>query len=132
MYTRNEKVINRDIGEEIKTSYINYAMSVIIGRALPDVRDGLKPVHRRIIYAMDNLGLSHTRTYKKSARIVGECFTADTQVLTPKGMVPIQDLRRGDRVCTRTGTQKVTELYEMPPQDLLEIKLFQDQKQNFL
>jgi DNA gyrase subunit A len=56
----------------MKRSYIDYAMSVIIGRALPDVRDGLKPVHRRILYAMQDMGLASTRPYKKSARIVGE------------------------------------------------------------
>ncbi|HXV18461.1 MAG TPA: DNA gyrase subunit A, partial [Candidatus Omnitrophota bacterium] len=56
----------------MKNSYLNYAMSVIVGRALPDVRDGLKPVHRRILYAMQDLGLVHSRAYKKSARIVGE------------------------------------------------------------
>src|SRR5438552_5842840 len=61
-----------EIEEEVKRSYLNYAMSVIVGRALPDVRDGLKPVHRRILYAMRELGLDHHRAYKKSARIVGE------------------------------------------------------------
>ena len=60
------------IEEEMRGSYLDYAMSVIISRALPDVRDGLKPVHRRILYAMDGLGLRHTAGYKKSARIVGE------------------------------------------------------------
>ncbi len=60
------------IEKEMKDSYLNYAMSVIVGRALPDVRDGLKPVHRRILYAMKELGLEHSRPYKKSARIVGE------------------------------------------------------------
>ncbi len=72
MYTRNEKIIPRDIEEEVKDSYLNYAMSVIVGRALPDVRDGLKPVHRRILYAMQDLGLEHNKPYKKCARIVGE------------------------------------------------------------
>jgi DNA gyrase subunit A len=72
MYTRNEKIIPVYIEEEVKDSYLNYAMSVIVGRALPDVRDGLKPVHRRILYAMQELGLEHTKPYKKSARIVGE------------------------------------------------------------
>jgi len=67
-----EKIIPLQIGDEMKTSYMNYAMSVIVGRALPDVRDGLKPVHRRILYAMRELGLENSRTYKKSARIVGE------------------------------------------------------------
>jgi DNA gyrase subunit A len=74
MYTRNEKIIPVCIEEEVKDSYLNYAMSVIVGRALPDVRDGLKPVHRRILYAMQDLGLEHPKPYKKCARIVGECL----------------------------------------------------------
>ena len=65
-------IVPRDIGEEMKSSYIDYAMSVIVGRALPDVRDGLKPVHRRILYAMEEMGLKHNRAYKKCAKIVGE------------------------------------------------------------
>ena len=72
IYTKNEKIIPVFIEQEMKTSYLNYAMSVIVGRALPDVRDGLKPVHRRILFAMRELGLDHSRAYKKSARIVGE------------------------------------------------------------
>src|SRR3989338_6028373 len=72
IYTRNEKVTPVFIEQEMKTSYLNYAMSVIVGRALPDVRDGLKPVHRRILYAMKELGLDHSKPYKKCARIVGE------------------------------------------------------------
>ena len=72
MYTRNEKIVPIYIEEEVKDSYLNYAMSVIVGRALPDVRDGLKPVHRRILYAMQDLGLEHSKPYKKCARIVGE------------------------------------------------------------
>jgi DNA gyrase subunit A len=61
-----------NIEEEMKSSYIDYAMSVIVGRALPDVRDGLKPVHRRILYAMYEQGITHDKPYKKSARVVGE------------------------------------------------------------
>lgn len=61
-----------DVEESIKTSYLDYSMSVIIGRALPDARDGLKPVHRRILYAMENLGVGSRSAYKKSARIVGD------------------------------------------------------------
>jgi len=72
MYTRNEKIVPVYIEEEMKDSYINYAMSVIVGRALPDIRDGLKPVHRRILYAMKELNLEHNKPYKKSARITGE------------------------------------------------------------
>jgi DNA gyrase subunit A len=66
------KVVPIYIEDEMKTSYLDYAMSVIVGRALPDVRDGLKPVHRRILYAMQDLGLASNRAYKKSARVVGE------------------------------------------------------------
>src|SRR5690625_1867734 len=61
-----------NISEEIRTSFLDYAMSVIVSRALPDVRDGLKPVHRRILYAMNDLGMHADKSYKKSARIVGE------------------------------------------------------------
>lgn len=66
------KVIEVNLEEEMKHSYIDYAMSVIVGRALPDVRDGLKPVHRRILYAMNELGLAAEKSYRKSARIVGD------------------------------------------------------------
>ncbi|MBM3413751.1 MAG: DNA gyrase subunit A [Bacteroidetes bacterium] len=68
----HNRLIPVNIEEQMKTAYIDYSMSVIVGRALPDVRDGLKPVHRRVLYAMNELGLSHTKAYKKSARIVGE------------------------------------------------------------
>src|ERR671939_1350910 len=60
------------IEDEIKDSFLSYAMSVIVSRALPDARDGLKPVHRRVLYAMHDLGLQPNRSYRKSARIVGE------------------------------------------------------------
>ncbi|MDR1474825.1 MAG: DNA gyrase subunit A [Endomicrobium sp.] len=65
-------IVPRNIEDEMRTSYIDYAMSVIVGRALPDVRDGLKPVHRRILYAMKEMGLKHNTAYKKSARVVGD------------------------------------------------------------
>lgn len=61
-----------NIEDEMRRSYLDYAMSVIIGRALPDVRDGLKPVHRRVLWAMNELGNTHNKPYKKSARIVGD------------------------------------------------------------
>ena len=67
-----EKIININIEEEMKTAYIDYSMSVIVSRALPDVRDGLKPVHRRVLYGMQELGVLSNRPHKKSARIVGE------------------------------------------------------------
>ena len=68
----SSRIIDKDIEEEMKNSYIDYAMSVIIGRALPDVRDGLKPVHRRILYAMNERRWTHESAYVKSAKIVGE------------------------------------------------------------
>jgi len=67
-----DRIIPRVIEEEMKEAYVTYAMSVIVGRALPDVRDGLKPVHRRILYAMYDLGMFHNKPFKKCARIVGE------------------------------------------------------------
>ncbi|MBO6584854.1 MAG: DNA gyrase subunit A [Gracilimonas sp.] len=67
-----EKIIPITIEDEMQSSYIDYSMSVIVSRALPDVRDGLKPVHRRVLYGMNDLGMLHNRNYKKSARIVGE------------------------------------------------------------
>ncbi|MFN4863308.1 MAG: DNA gyrase subunit A, partial [Bacteroidota bacterium] len=67
-----ERIISINIEDEMKTAYIDYSMSVIVSRALPDVRDGLKPVHRRVLYGMTELGLASNRAHKKSARIVGE------------------------------------------------------------
>ena len=66
------KLVEIDIKDEMRRSFIDYAMSVIVSRALPDARDGLKPVHRRILFAMNELGLSPEKPYKKCARIVGE------------------------------------------------------------
>ena len=65
-------IVVKPLEEEMKTSYLDYSMSVIVGRALPDVRDGLKPVHRRILYAMKEMGLHHNKPHRKSARVVGE------------------------------------------------------------
>jgi DNA gyrase subunit A len=72
MATIFEKIIPVSLEEEMKSSYIDYSMSVIVARALPDVRDGLKPVHRRVLFGMHELGMAHNKPYKKSARIVGE------------------------------------------------------------
>ncbi|MCK4271955.1 DNA gyrase subunit A, partial [bacterium] len=72
MTTSRQNIIPVYIEDEMKSSYIDYSMSVIVSRALPDVRDGLKPVHRRILYAMDDLGMAANRPHKKSARVVGE------------------------------------------------------------
>ena len=69
---QNNKILPIEIASEMKKSYIDYAMGVIVGRALPDVRDGLKPVHRRILYSMNELNLTPDKPYRKSARIVGD------------------------------------------------------------
>ncbi len=80
-------IIPKVIEEEMKTAYVNYAMSVIVGRALPDVRDGLKPVHRRILYGMHDLGLASNKPFKKSARIVGHVLG----LLHPHGDTAVYD-----------------------------------------
>ena len=67
-----EKITQINLEDEMRKSYLDYAMSVIVGRALPDIRDGLKPVHRRVLYAMKVLGNDHTKPHKKSARVVGD------------------------------------------------------------
>src|SRR5918912_2018810 len=77
----------RALEEEMRTAYLDYAMSVIVGRALPDVRDGLKPVHRRILYSMDESGRGPTRPYSKSAAIVGDVMGQ----YHPHGDAPIYD-----------------------------------------
>jgi DNA gyrase subunit A len=74
MSTPDNRIVQVNIEEQMKTAYIDYSMSVIVSRALPDVRDGLKPVQRRVIFAMDDLGLRSNKAHKKSARIVGECL----------------------------------------------------------
>ena len=74
---QNNKILPIEIASEMKKSYIDYAMSVIVGRALPDVRDGLKPVHRRILYSMNELNLTPDKPYRKSARIVGDVLGKD-------------------------------------------------------
>ena len=70
--SEENKIIRINIEDEMKTAYIDYSMSVIVSRAIPDVRDGLKPVHRRILFGMNELGMAPGKPYKKSARIVGE------------------------------------------------------------
>ena len=81
-----------NIEDEMRRSYLDYAMSVIIGRALPDVRDGLKPVHRRVLWAMNELGNQYNKAYKKSARVVGDCFVKGTLVHTKDGLKPIEEI----------------------------------------
>jgi len=69
---KDQNIIPINIEDEMKGAYIDYSMSVIVSRALPDVRDGLKPVHRRVLYGMLGLGVNYNKSFKKCARIVGE------------------------------------------------------------
>src|SRR3989338_8114265 len=80
-------VAPREIAEEMRESYLDYSMSVIVGRALPDVRDGLKPVHRRLLYTMYNAGLFHNKPFRKSAFIVGRTMSE----MHPHGDAAIYD-----------------------------------------
>ena len=70
--TKHGRILDQPIVTEMKDAYVDYAMSVIVARALPDVRDGLKPVQRRILYAMSKLGITSSSAHKKSARIIGD------------------------------------------------------------
>src|SRR3970040_138109 len=81
------QIVPVDIETEMRRAYLDYAMSVIIGRALPDVRDGLKPVHRRILFGMYELGLTSTKAYRKCAKIVGEVLGK----YHPHGDTPVYD-----------------------------------------
>ncbi len=113
-----------NIEDEMRRSYLDYAMSVIIGRALPDVRDGLKPVHRRVLWAMHELGNTHNKPYKKSARVVGECFVAGTLVHTPGGLRPIEEIGLGDEVLMPDGlASPVVRAYHNPPSAIVEVAL---------
>src|SRR5512146_1578344 len=87
MSVPTEKILSVNIEDELKSSYIDYSMSVIVSRALPDIKDGLKPVHRRILFAMHEIGLVHTAKYKKSATVVGEVLGK----YHPHGDVPVYD-----------------------------------------
>jgi DNA gyrase subunit A len=82
-----ERQLSIQIEDEMRRSYLDYAMSVIIGRALPDIRDGLKPVHRRVLYAMQEMGLAWNRGYRKSARVVGDTLGK----FHPHGEAPVYE-----------------------------------------
>ncbi len=113
-----------NIEDEMRRSYLDYAMSVIIGRALPDVRDGLKPVHRRVLWAMHELGNSYNKAYKKSARVVGDCFAAGTLVHTEYGLKPIEEIETGEKVLMPNGfTSCVVETFHKLPSSVIDVNL---------
>src|ERR1700681_2301405 len=96
-------VFENPLKTEIEDSYLEYAYSVIHSRALPDARDGLKPVHRRILFSMHEQGYRPTHAYVKSSRVVGDCFVRGALVSTPDGLRPIEDVKVGDRVLDGQG-----------------------------
>src|SRR2546429_4809044 len=113
-----------NIEDEMRRSYLDYAMSVIIGRALPDVRDGLKPVHRRVLWAMHELGNQYNKAYKKSARVVGDCFVKGALVHTENGLAPIEEINVDDYVRLADGSlSKVVEAYHNPPGHVIDVTL---------
>jgi len=119
-----KEIIPVNLESEMKQSYLDYAMSVIVGRALPDVRDGLKPVHRRVLYAMNVLGNDWNKAYKKSARVVGDCFIKGTLVHTKQGLQPIESLKIGEQVLLPNGKlSEITQTFCNPPAPVVEVKL---------
>ena len=111
-----------DVAQEMENSFLEYSYSVIYSRALPDARDGLKPVHRRILYTMVENGYTPDKAHVKSARIVGTCFTKGTLLHTPEGLKPIEAFQVGDTVFTPQGTiTKVTETFTFPDSAIVEI-----------
>ena len=94
-----KEIFTVNLEDEMRQSYLEYAMSVIVGRALPDVRDGLKPVHRRVLYAMSVLGNDYNKAYKKSARVVGDVIGK----YHPHGDTAVYDtiVRRAQPLATR-------------------------------
>ncbi|MGZ8243826.1 DNA gyrase subunit A [Methylomagnum sp.] len=119
-----KEVIAVNLEDEMKQSYLDYAMSVIVGRALPDVRDGLKPVHRRVLYAMHELGNDWNKPYKKSARVVGDCFVKGALVHTEAGLVPIENVEPGCQVQMPDGRlSQVVQAFANPPSRVVNVIL---------
>jgi len=111
-----------DLAEEMSNSFLEYSYSVIYSRALPDARDGLKPVHRRILYTMIENGYTPDKAHVKSARIVGTCFAKGSLVHTPEGLKPIESFKKGDQVLTPQGTiTKVTETQKFDNTEMVNI-----------
>ncbi|MEV6878622.1 DNA topoisomerase (ATP-hydrolyzing) [Amycolatopsis sp. NPDC051128] len=116
------QVFDNSLKTEIEDSYLEYAYSVIHSRALPDARDGLKPVHRRILFSMHEQGYRPTHAYVKSSRVVGDCFVRGALVSTPDGLRPIEEIEIGDQVLDSRGQAvPVTEVYENPVSELVRV-----------
>lgn len=118
----DENIDDTDVGEEMRNSFLEYAYSVIYSRALPDARDGLKPVQRRLLYQGSQMGLWPTKGHVKSARLVGDCFQAGALVHTPEGLQPIETIKVGDLVLDPSGEPvEVVERYKNPPAAMVEV-----------
>ncbi|RKT55865.1 DNA topoisomerase (ATP-hydrolyzing) [Saccharothrix australiensis] len=116
------QVFDNSLTTEIEDSYLEYAYSVIHSRALPDARDGLKPVHRRILFSMNEQGHRPTSPYVKSSRVVGDCFVRGALVSTPEGLRPIEAIEVGDRVLDGSGRPvRVVQAYENPVSELVRV-----------
>ncbi|MFD0205110.1 MULTISPECIES: DNA topoisomerase (ATP-hydrolyzing) [Saccharothrix] len=116
------QVFDNSLTTEIEDSYLEYAYSVIHSRALPDARDGLKPVHRRILFSMNEQGYRPTSAYVKSSRVVGDCFVRGALVSTPEGLRPIEEIEIGDLVLDGRGEPvEVDAVYENPVSDLVRV-----------
>lgn len=116
------RVFDNPLVTEVSDSYLEYAFSVIHSRALPDARDGLKPVHRRILWSMYEQGYRPDRGHVKSARIVGDCFVAGTLVSTPDGLRAIEEIEVGDLVLDGDGVPvPVTAAYRNPTSELVRV-----------
>src|SRR6266511_2969920 len=104
----HDRVEPIDLQSEMQQSYLDYAMSVIVGRALPDVRDGLKPVHRRVLYAMYDGGYRPDRGYFKCARVVGDVWATTTRTVTRRSTTPSCGWPSPGRCGTRWSTATAT------------------------
>lgn len=114
----------QDIASYALDSYLSYAMSVVRGRAIPTVEDGLKPVQRRILYAMNDLSLDHTAKPKKSARVVGDCFVAGSLAHTEHGLKAIETVEPGERVRQPNGKlSRVVQVYANPSSEVMDVSL---------
>ena len=119
-----KEILPVNLEDEMRQSYLDYAMSVIVGRALPDVRDGLKPVHRRALFAMNELGNDWNKPYKKSARVVGDCFVRGALVHTETGLIPIEEIEPGCQVQLPDGRlSKVVQCFTNYPSSVVKVKL---------
>jgi len=119
-----KEILQVNLEDEMRQSYLDYAMSVIVGRALPDVRDGLKPVHRRALFAMSELGNDWNKPYKKSARVVGDCFVKGTLVHTETGLMPVEEIAPGCQVQLSDGRlSSVVQCFANPPSAVIRVKL---------